>query len=120
MALIPAGYLNAVVSLGTLAESFHHAGTGFLYAHPLPSRQGRTPYRGFLVTNRHVVADGITHVRFNHLETGLTEAPVGAVRVGCVDGSPERRRHSRHPAPAVPVPCRRDGSWRRWECSSAM
>ena len=82
MALIPAGYLNAVVSLGTLAESFHHAGTGFLYAHPLPSRQSRTPYRGFLVTNRHVVADGITHARFNHLETGLTEAPVGAVASG--------------------------------------
>lgn len=79
MALIPSGYLNAVVSLGTVAGSFQHAGTGFLYAHPLPRRQGRTPYRGFLVTNRHVVDGGITHVRFNHLETGLTVEPVGAV-----------------------------------------
>ena len=82
MALIPSGYLHAVVSLGTLAESFQHAGTGFLYAHPLPSRQGRTPYRVLLVTNRHVVANGITHVRFNHLETGLTVAPIDAVASG--------------------------------------
>ena len=78
MALIPPTYLNAVVSLGTLAESFQHVGTGFLYAHPLPSRQGRTPYRAFLVTNRHV-ADDITHVRFNHSKTGLTVRPVAAV-----------------------------------------
>ena len=82
MALIPSGYLNAVVSLGTLTESFRHGGTGFLYAHPLPSRQGRTTYRAFLVTNRHVVDGGITHVRFNHLETGLTVKPVGAVASG--------------------------------------
>ncbi len=83
MALIPPGYLNAVVSLGTVAESFVHCGTGFLYAHPLPSSSpGRTSYRGFLVTNRHVVEGGITHVRFNHLETGLTVEPVGAAASG--------------------------------------
>ena len=29
------------------------------------SEQGRTPYRAFLVTNRHVAADPVTHVRFN-------------------------------------------------------
>ena len=79
MALIPPIYLNAVVSLGTLAESFQHVGTGFLYAHPLPSRLGRTPYRAFLVTNGHVVAGAITHVRFNHPKTGLTVKPVGDV-----------------------------------------
>jgi len=38
MALIPPAYLNAVVSLGTLEEdAFQHVGTGFLYAHALPS-----------------------------------------------------------------------------------
>ena len=83
MALIPPEYLNAVVSLGTMAESFKHCGTGFLYAHPLPSSTpGRTSYRAFLVTNRHVVDGGITHVRFNHPETGLTVQPVDAVATG--------------------------------------
>ena len=83
MALIPQAYLNAVVSLGTLEEeSFRHVGTGFLYAHPLPSEQGRTPYRAFLVTNRHVAADPVTHVRFNHPQTALTVAPVDAVASG--------------------------------------
>ena len=81
MALLPPAYLNAVVSLGTLAESFQHVGTGFLYAHPLPRGQGRTPYRAFLVTNRHVAGD-ITYVRFNHPKTGLTVMPVAAVASG--------------------------------------
>ena len=71
MALIPPTYLNAVVSLGTVVESFEHVGTGSLYAHPLPSTQGRTPYRAYVVTNRHVAGD-VTHVRFNHPDTGLT------------------------------------------------
>lgn len=54
MALIPPGYLNAVVSLGTVEESFNHRGTGFPYTYPLPrSTLGWTSYRGFLVTNRH-------------------------------------------------------------------
>ena len=34
MAVIPSGYLKAVVSLGALKESFSHKGTGFLYFHP--------------------------------------------------------------------------------------
>ncbi len=82
MALIPPGYLNAVVSLGTLGEAFQHVGTGFLYAHPLPGEQGRTRYRAFLVTNKHVVANPITHVRFNHPQTGLTVELVGTVASG--------------------------------------
>ena len=83
MALIPPGYLTAVVSLGTSGESFRHVGTGFLYAHPLPEKQGRTPYRAFLVTNKHVVvADAITHVRFNDHEGGLTVMPIGTVSTG--------------------------------------
>ena len=82
MALIPPTYLNAVVSLGTLEESFQHVGTGFLYAHPLAKAQGRTSYRTFLVTNRHVAASGITHVRFNHPQIGLTITAIAAVASG--------------------------------------
>lgn len=80
MALIPPAYLNAVISLGTLdGENFQHVGTGFLYAQPLPSEQGRTPYRAFLVTNRHVAEHAPTHVRFNHPQTGLAVSPIEAV-----------------------------------------
>ena len=79
MALIPPGYLNAIVSLGTMAKSFDHAGTGFLYAHPLPRIGDRTPYRYFLVTNKHVAETPVTHVRFNHSANGLTVEPIGSV-----------------------------------------
>ena len=82
MALIPPGYMTAVVSLGTLVESFRHVGTGFLYAHPLPARLGRTPYRAYLVTNKHVVDENITHVRFNDPEGGLTATPFETVGTG--------------------------------------
>ena len=82
MALIPPGYLNAVVSLGTTGESFRHVGTGFLYAHPLPNVQGRTPYRPYLVTNQHVATNTITHVRFNDPEEGLMVMPIGDVTTG--------------------------------------
>ena len=82
MALIPSGYLTAVVSLGTSDESFRHVGTGFLYAHPLPKKQGRTPYRAYLVTNKHVAADAISHVRYNDPEGGLAVMPIGALTTG--------------------------------------
>lgn len=82
MALIPAGYLNAVVSLGTLNKSFRHVGTGFLYAHPLPKKQDSTPYRAYMVTNKHVAVDAITHVRFNNPEGGLTVLPIEKVATG--------------------------------------
>ena len=84
MALIPKGYLDAVVSLGTRTAdgSFRHVGTGFLYAHPLPERQGRTPYRAYLVTNKHAARDAITHVRFNDPENGLTASGIEAVVTG--------------------------------------
>lgn len=82
MALIPPGYLTAVVSLGNLDESFRHVGTGFLYAHALPTNKGRTPYRAYLVTNKHVVAAAITHVRFNDSDAGLTIKPVETVTSG--------------------------------------
>lgn len=82
VALIPSGYLNAVVSLGTMAGSFDHEGTGFFYAHPLIGEEGRTPYRYFLVTNRHVAEIPVTHVRFNHPAAGLTVEPIDAVALG--------------------------------------
>lgn len=66
MALIPQGYFESVVSLGELGleYEFSHLGTGFLYAHALQKREGRTPYRPFLVTNKHV-ADRVSDVRYN-------------------------------------------------------
>ena len=83
MAVIPSGYLNAVVSLGIWHnDSFQHVGTGFLYAHPLPETQGRTPYRAYLVTNKHVATEAITHVRFNDLEGGSVEMHIKSVRIG--------------------------------------
>ncbi len=82
MALIPPGYLTAVVSIGTSDDSFEHVGTGFLYAHPLPKRRDRTPYRAYLVTNEHVAAEAVTHVRFNDPQGGLTVMPIGAVTTG--------------------------------------
>ena len=83
MALIPPAYLDAVVSLGTKSSSFEHHGTGFLYAHALPMKSPeQTYYQAFLVTNRHVVDTGITHVRFNHLDTGWMVRPVDAVTTG--------------------------------------
>lgn len=82
MALIPPGYINAVVSLGTLADSFNHAGTGFLYAHALPRTGDRTPYRYFLVSNKHVAETPVTHIRFNHSAYGLTVEPIASVVSG--------------------------------------
>lgn len=79
MALIPSGYLNAVVSLGFSDTSFEHVGTGFLYAHPLRTRGERTSYRGYLVTNKHVADQTITHVRFNHPESGPTVTAVSGL-----------------------------------------
>lgn len=81
MALIPSGYLNAVLSLGAHgnSSSFKHKGTGFLYAHPLQKVGDCTSYRHFLVTNRHVAESPITHVRFNHPADGLKVEPLEAI-----------------------------------------
>ena len=83
MALIPAGYMKAIVSLGVSNESFAHIGTGFLYHHPMWEKEGRTHYRPFLVTNKHVMEGGIRDVRFNHPANGSPEVhPLGAVADG--------------------------------------
>ena len=80
MALIPAGYMKAIVSLGTLGESFFHLGTGFLYHHPVGETDGITHYRPFLVTNKHVLDLGISHVRFNHpIDGSLLVHPLATV-----------------------------------------
>ncbi|MCY3706453.1 MAG: hypothetical protein OXH08_13305 [Gammaproteobacteria bacterium] len=69
MALMPLGYLKAVVSLGVPSADaeFTHNGTGFLFHHPLRTAGNRTQYLTFLVTNRHVVEAGVSHVRFNRV-----------------------------------------------------
>ena len=69
MALMPLGYLKAVVSLGgpPAEPEFVHKGTGFLFQHPMRRVGNRTQYHTFLVTNRHVVQAGVNHVRFNRV-----------------------------------------------------
>ena len=79
MALLPVGYLKAVVSLGILQASgkFSHNGTGFLCRHPVLQVDDKTIYGTFLVTNRHVVED-VTHVRFNRLvDDAVDILPIG-------------------------------------------
>ena len=83
MALIPAGYMKAIVSLGVSDEPFAHIGTGFLYHHPMWEKEGRTHYRPFLVTNKHVMESGIRDVRFNHPAYGSVEVhPIEEVTDG--------------------------------------
>ena len=83
MALIPAGYLKAVVSLGVLEKSFEHRGTGFLYRHPIGEKDGMTYYRSFLVTNRHVIDGGAKYIRFNHVVKGDIEiSSIASVAIG--------------------------------------
>ena len=70
MALIPPGYMKTIVSLGVFHQSFNHLGTGFLYHHPVWTKDSLTHYRTFLVTNKHVVDGGVTDVRFNQPKLG--------------------------------------------------
>ena len=77
MALIPPGYMKAVVSLGERREDdYHHAGTGFVHYYPVNEHGGTTYYRAFLVTNKHVADGDPTHVRFNNLQSGLEIRPL--------------------------------------------
>ena len=82
MALIPAGYLTAVVSLGVMTGgAYQHQGTGFVYGHPVTKPDSETTYLPMLVTNRHVAfptkrhaafpkAPPPTHVRFDSPSDG--------------------------------------------------
>ena len=83
MALIPVGYLKAIVSLGVSEQAFRHLGTGFLYHHPLWTKDNHTRYRPFLITNKHVVDDGVSDIRFNRLPDGsLAIQSIASVTVG--------------------------------------
>ena len=79
MALLPLGYPRAVISLGIIRgdNSFVHKGTGFLCRHPLCNTADGTRYLTFLITNRHVVEKGVTHVRFDR----ITEDAVGILEI---------------------------------------
>ncbi|MYD36726.1 MAG: trypsin-like peptidase domain-containing protein [Dehalococcoidia bacterium] len=58
MALIPPGYLNTVVALGSASKegAMQYTATGFLYGYPSgeTNESGAKMYRVYLVTNRHV------------------------------------------------------------------
>ena len=83
MALIPTGYMKAIVSLGVSNEAFTHLGTGFLYHHPIGKEEDTTHYRPFLVTNKHVMEGGIRDIRFNHPAYDSLEVhPIRAVTDG--------------------------------------
>lgn len=83
MALIPPGYMKTVVSLGVDGHPFHHVGTGFLYYHAVSREDDVTHYRPFLITNKHVVDAGVTHVRFNQPTRGSLEVhPISSVKDG--------------------------------------
>ena len=83
MALIPAGYMKAIVSLGVSNESFDHIGAGFLYHHPVWEKGSRTHCCPSLVTNKHVMEMGIRDVRFNHPGYGSLEIlPIASVTDG--------------------------------------
>ena len=74
MALIPVGYLTAVVSLGIVSSGeYGHRGTGFLYRHPIAQTTEQTTYLSMLVTSAHVAAaarSSPTHVRFDSPSDG--------------------------------------------------
>ena len=96
MALIPPGYLKAIVSLGVCEEEqFMHHGTGFLCNHPVAQKEGSTSYRSFLVTNRHVAQEDDLSIRFNRITSGALEIhPLASVAM---------RNWTMHPDPDVDV-----------------
>ena len=71
MALIPAGYLNAVVAIGVgdVPERRKWIGTGFVYGQFLSCGSGESKnYRIFLITNSHVLQDqSKIWLKFNQL-----------------------------------------------------
>lgn len=98
MALIPVGYLKAVVSLGiSEKDGFVHKGTAFLYSHPVSREDDRTGYYTFLVTNKHVLDAGISAIRFNRIADDCPEISSIAVPTS------EWAVHPRADAAAIPV-----------------
>ncbi|MCY4354812.1 MAG: serine protease [Truepera sp.] len=78
MALVPPGYLNAVVALGHQLHDLpvRFIATGFLYGYPreIDPSDGQRWYTTFLVTNRHVV-EGVDSLlaRFDRQADGETQ-----------------------------------------------
>lgn len=86
MALLPPGFLNTVVALGSAAadSTVRYHSTGFLYGHPtgIVAEDGQKQYQLFLVTNRHVFQkaselSGTLYARFNRpVKEGVNEYPI--------------------------------------------
>ena len=86
MALIPPGFLNTVVALGSPShdEKVQYTATGFLYGYPSGKidEKGGNRYFVFLVTNRHVFQNAFQrsdtlYARFNKLmESGANVYPI--------------------------------------------
>ncbi len=79
MALIPPGYLNTVVALGSPSKegAMQFTATGFLYGYPTgeTNENGAKMYRVYLVTNRHVFEKASKRVDILHARLNR---PVGA------------------------------------------
>ena len=95
MALLNPGSLSGVVSLVAENQSM---GTGFLYARSLATQPDRHVL--FIVTNKHVVDKGVTHVRFNLINGGTDLVAVqDTTRVGI-----EWFRHETSDIAVLPLP----------------
>ena len=75
MALIPPGYLNAIVSLGCMRGGAVYASRNWLLMQsgPLHRKRAAPVYRSFLVTNRHVAQEDDLSIRFNRITSGALE-----------------------------------------------
>ena len=95
MALLNPNSLSGVVSL-VAGNSI--VGTGFLYRRQVPDPPDHSI--SFIVTNKHVVDLGVTHVRFNRIDGGTDLVTVqGATRAGV-----EWFRHQTSDVAVLPLP----------------
>ena len=101
MALLPPGFLDAVVALGTTIPNgtINYSATGFLGGWPVGESDGELQYRLFLVTNRHVIEGvGTLQARFNRPMGSASR--VYNVPLESSDGSPA---WTVHPNPTCDV-----------------
>ena len=102
MALIPPFFLDCVVAIGfgKDAESIRFEATGFLYGKPVGEpKSGKTDYRVYLVTTRHVFSDEArAWLRFNPSAGG--PARVYDLDLVTANGDPLWRTH---PDPEVDI-----------------
>ena len=71
MALLPPGFLNSVVAIGTIEDDsdteIHWIGTGFIYG--VDANDSGSDVYPFLVTNRHILEnDGTIVVKMNRTD----------------------------------------------------